>query len=300
MKTPYRLIWNAKAKEVNYRVPSWTLYPFPIAQWQVETRFREGMVFHQSLTKDSFHIGVVEVMDLYSYTIHCQKGRAYIIFVLGGSALMRNKEGLFIEFMRNGRFGIGVTQDQELFLELPFGRLSILTMSMDYELFKEMSRDYSGVDWTRIPFVPMDRFVKDLLLDLQRSAAQGSLDTKIKYFFNYLLDYYKSNLPVWEQDEMWKVRKYIDEDFQNPELDLNAIAAREGIPETSFRQQFHRAYKVTPHHYLTSRRLQHYLKNYSDVSPALCYLECGYNSESALRYELRKFGIAPQVVSKKV
>lgn len=91
---------------------------------------------------------------------------------------------------------------------------------------------------------------------MMQMEEERSIRMWIMNFLNWILDYSASKLDVKENDMIVLAKRYMQDNYDNPELTLNEVAAHVGLNEKYFSNRFTREAGETVSAYLTGIRMQ--------------------------------------------
>jgi len=308
MKQPYIMQFDSLPNTISQQLPDWCTYPFSMAQKKSYLQFKSGKLLTQHLKFKPFHIELFELKcdDLFGMSYEVFEKQHFLFFMLEGSTTFSTQEGLHVSYAKSGHFAFVSNEKGRFKLALPAGHYSALCLALEYDWLEFFSEDQpvlkGFLDMTSpgghdmLPYCRIDRkvasWLKRLYSELQ--AGRGSLDGQLRFYISLILERYNHLAKTRLSSLPWKAKEYLDKMFKNPELSLKSISDHLEVNSNHLRDQFKAEFMVTPHHYYTCRRLYlaHQLMVNYNLPLRQVFSKVGYNDESALRYEMKQFGLS--------
>lgn len=207
------------------------------------------------------------------------EGVSVWVYVWGGEVWLRSKEGLYLGYGGPGTVTLCSPEKNRRYgLEIR-GRATRLLL-----LFEDQKPWVGEMG----PGILAGTEGEDFLEEWEASLLPDMLEGEVRYVLGRTGQVYRRELQEKLGTWAWRVRRYLDEQYLDPNLCAEGLQEYFGVREYSLRQQFQREFKVSIHEYYTVKRLRHYLDRYRGVSPGKCYWLCGYHAESTFRYELNR------------
>lgn len=131
---------------------------------------------------------------------------------------------------------------------------------------------------------------------LERIAGIRELELWMSNYFRWHLEYLENRINSRQDDVIWRAKRFIGDNFSNPELTLGTVAAYVGFNEKYFTTRFTKEAGTTFRDYLTDIRLGR-AKKLMDTTDLKMYEisdRVGYNNvEHFNRMFKKRFGISP-------
>ena len=307
MNIPYTFHYGSAPREVVEKPGKHSRYPFATATHHRHLIFPTADFIIQQLDFPPFFIELFELKaeDTFPLSYEVFSRQYFLFFMLEGSVTFTTSEGFYVSHAKSGHFAFAYNDKGKYVLDLPSGRYTALCIAYHPDWLHFFTEDQPVLnnfllknrlaEHTMLPYCRIDRgvgrWLRSHYSELQK--GRGSLDGQLRYYISLILERYNQLAEAKLQTLPWQVKEYLDINFSFPELSIKYLTERLKVSKEQLRGQFQAEFKVSPHHYYTCKRLALARKLISTHNLPLrkIFHEAGYNDESALRYEMKQFGL---------
>lgn len=306
MLRPYLLRFDKPIIKLTRGLPVWNRYSFASADQRSFKTFDGAEVSSQRLHMTPFHIELFEVRVDTNFRIRYEvlEKQYFLFFMLEGSINFKTHEDFYTSYVKNGHYAFVLNASGKYFIELPKGSYTVLLISISPDWLSFFSKDQpllrnfissKVAKYAWLPCCRIDRetayWLRALYADFTKGV--GVLDGKLRFYISFILEQYGSCAEKKEKILPYLLKQYLEDHYHEPDLSLSRLADHFQFNERTIRNQFKSEFNTTLHHYYTCLRLSRTLDlmNLQNVPLSKIYYQVGYNDESTLRYEMRKFGL---------
>jgi len=287
------------------RLPHWASLSIPSAQSVKHFKAQHVDFIVQRITRKPFVVEAIEVNAgrSISFSIEIKEKIILLFFLIKGHIIFTNNAGQITAAVRGNHFFL--TQNQPGLYQSAYqaGRhISVMVtiskkwMSKTAKIFPNLSEEIqrflgSEVLSITMPIIRMDKRVHLLIRELYNRATKNAaaLDGLLRLYMAELLEHYNTLLESGGRLLPFKLKRYLDLNYTNPELNTSFLSRHFNITERTLRNQFQQSFHTTIHSYYTGLRLQ--LANRllaQGESVKDIYQKIGYHTERGFRYALTR------------
>lgn len=301
-------------------LPPWSRYTLHYANEELHYPMNAGEIvcqryhFHptgnERLWFNPFIIDLTQIQQKCDATIpfSIEERQLLVSFVLDGSVLINSKDEQLS--LAHNTFQFCMLGPGDYYLELPAGHHTVLIINIDLawlnkffkkeKVVREIVRQFkSGEQHFQVsPPCRMSPIIREWLSDLYNYSENRFpiIDANLRLSLSQILVYYNKINTAGEFNLAEEIKLYIDQNYNNPNLNVKMLAEMFNGSRQKLRDHFKRKYGLNISEYYTHVRIKHarYAIRYWRSSVTEVYESVGYRSASSLSYVLKKSGYRRQ------
>lgn len=285
MKEPYKIHFQSEVHSkinVNGNLPLYSLFSIAFAK-AVQYTLTGASILHQYFSSFLFYIELYEIdaKEDFMASFEIAKKQLFLFFMLEGGISFSCEKNEPIIDIKGGEFCASYKQKGHYRTAYKTGMHRFLVISYRVKWLKWVIRDYPHLDelhqsfqegtepYKVMPLVKINKPVSTLLQRLYSHAKTetlGELGGLIKAFVSKILMRYNTMLEDEYSKVSYRAKNYLDENYHNPDLDIDHLVDILYTTEQTLRENFKKDYGKTPMAYLLEIRMQrahHLLENES-------------------------------------
>ncbi|MBB1643201.1 hypothetical protein A9970_04435 [Sphingobacterium sp. UME9] len=309
MISQYQLLFQEApiTEDITGQLPEDILYPLNSAQRVIQYTFKNARLIGQQLGfEDLFFIENFQLDSDLPFTIKYElfAQRIFLTFAMHNDIMFSGSEGKMAT-KKDLSFHFAMEKDGIYEVECVAGTTVLVVISFVPEWLLKVTKDFgklnqliqqlldSDLPYDVLPAGSIDAHIFDFLLKV-REFDFNSIFARESFFSTYLImgfGYHEQQLINSGNIKIYEFKKYIDDNYADPDLSLRQIIAGINLPEHTIRRKFKKSYHVTPYSYCQWVRMVHAkdLIQQKLLPIKEVWQMVGFKDESTFRKAYRKF-----------
>lgn len=307
MNIPYKIYFEQPQLAVKQALPHWHKLALANARLQIHRTFSAAEWCSQVLGAGPFYLELfeVEVGSDFTFSYEVFADQHFLFFMLEGEAVFTDAHGYYISKAKGNQMAFVSNRIGVYKCKLDSGKYTAFCIGFEREwldlfaagqdVIENYLLHYSEMENPMLPYCILTKqqaqWLKRLYGELQKSP--GPLDGQLRYYISLIFDQYAFLVKAKLHEPVWQLRNYLDQHYSSLDLSLQSQANRLGVRLDRLRYQFKAEFGLSPHQYYTQKRIAkvQFLLSNSKWPLNKIYPQVGYSDESALRYEMKRFGL---------